>query len=313
MKFITSQAYHSVGGLSRRRLIAAVMGAALLWLPLGGRAEAAATEQSSQNATLTGLWSFDGPDVSGTTASDRSGQGQDRPGTDHTLCRGTQRIERRQSAGLGGPQHAGADIRADEDGRIFTKVQRTGQNNGIRAREGMMKDEIMCCEDVPTFHVDDTDPLRTDVQRESESGCLKVFLGNINMAIPSGQCGKGFSQRKAADGKLVHRVIKQSDDDRAAKLEVVPFHQGTGVKEVQRQALSFIAHLGDVSRQAAPDFRQTPVHILKSDLALGQPVRRNVGVARSDMDPTLLQVFDGNMSDGIGHLCYLLLPPRSVA
>ncbi len=39
----------------------------------------AATFQASQNATLTdglvGLWSFDGPDVSGTTASDRSGNG----------------------------------------------------------------------------------------------------------------------------------------------------------------------------------------------------------------------------------------------
>ncbi len=39
-----------------------------------GCVEAGVTEQASQNATLTGLWSFNGPDVSGTTASDRSGQ-----------------------------------------------------------------------------------------------------------------------------------------------------------------------------------------------------------------------------------------------
>ncbi len=65
--------------LSRR---AAVLGM-LLSLGLTGlaatRVHAAVTEQSSQNATLTdglvGLWSFDGPDVSGTTAYDRSGQG----------------------------------------------------------------------------------------------------------------------------------------------------------------------------------------------------------------------------------------------
>ena len=39
-----------------------------------GRAEVTATEHASQNTALTdglvGLWSFDGPDVSGTTASD---------------------------------------------------------------------------------------------------------------------------------------------------------------------------------------------------------------------------------------------------
>ncbi len=57
--------------------------AALLGFGLGGlwatRAEAADTQNASQNTTLTnglvGLWSFDGPDVSGTTAYDRSGNG----------------------------------------------------------------------------------------------------------------------------------------------------------------------------------------------------------------------------------------------